>query len=297
MARHEIPEGYTIGLLASMPRSGTWRGHYFFEFLDLHLAGRSVLNTRMELEIYHALKVGKISVHCICPGFPELCHGPLREKWDALSFISEGFNYGYKKFVADNLQVFAPDLNSKIRIIYLFRNPLDQAVSYFRHSRHNRDRAWTTREEGANGAQIELTTPSEFLRGGGLESYIKQFVTFAALAPAFPQNILMVSYEEVMRGPERAFERMLGFWNFQLDSAERREAFQRALNSSSSASLKNVEAALNASLARDQTEPSESHMRGGEIGKWRRFLSQDDVTFAEARLGEFGLSLQRFALD
>ena len=52
MARYEIPEGYTVGLLATMPRSGTWYSFYFFEFLDIYLSGRETLSTRMSLEVY-----------------------------------------------------------------------------------------------------------------------------------------------------------------------------------------------------------------------------------------------------
>lgn len=295
MARHEIPEGYTVGLLASMPRSGTWYSFYFFEFLDLYLTERSTVRTRLDVEVYHGLRLGKISVHCICPGFPDLCRGPLREKWDALSFVVDGYNYGYPKFIADNLGVFSPDLNPAIRIIYLYRNPLDQAVSYFRHARHNQDRDRIMRRE-ADGAAVEMATASEFLRCAGLDSYIKQYLTFAALAPVYPRNILMIGYEDLIRSPESTFERMLSFWHFDINSAAKRTCVAKALKSSAPDSLRNIEAALGSSLARDQVADEESHMRGGEIGKWRSVLNDSDVEFSEARLREFGLSLSAFEL-
>ena len=95
MARYEIPDGYTIALIATMPRSGTWYSFYFLEFLDVYLTGRSQLNTRLDLEVYHGLKLGKVHIHTICPGFLEICQGSLRQQWDGLDFYNPGFNYGY----------------------------------------------------------------------------------------------------------------------------------------------------------------------------------------------------------
>ena len=114
MARHEVPEGYGIALIATMPRSGTWMSFYFLEFFDLYLSGRTQLNTRLDLEVYHALRLGKVHIHTICPGFPEHCRGELRERWDALTFYNPGFDYGYGRFIAGNEAVFSPLENPAI---------------------------------------------------------------------------------------------------------------------------------------------------------------------------------------
>ncbi len=296
MARFEIPAGFTVGLLATMPRSGTWYSFYFFEFLDIHLSGRQTLNTRMDLEIYPSLKLGKISVHSICPGFPELCRGPLKDKWDELDFYVDGYNYGYQKFIGNNIATYSPELNSGIRIIYLYRNPLDQAVSYFRHARHNKNEHKTVHRDD-DGSVIEMTSASQFLRMVGLEAYIKQYFTFEAMRTAYGENILMVPYERLVRDPEPTFTRMLEFWGFDVDTAGKQSAVQKALQSCSPESLRNIETALQSSLARDQMKPGESHIRGGEIGKWKSVLSDADVDFAKAQLAEFGISLDDFEIS
>ncbi len=69
MAVYEVPPGYRIALVATMPRSGTWYSFYFFDFLDLFLSGRSQLNTRLDLHVYDALKLGKLHTHCIAQAF------------------------------------------------------------------------------------------------------------------------------------------------------------------------------------------------------------------------------------
>ena len=86
MARYEVPEGYRVALIATMPRSGTWYSFYFLEFLDLHLTGRERLNTRLDLEVYHGLELGKVHLHAICPGFLEVVEGSRRAAWDRLTF-------------------------------------------------------------------------------------------------------------------------------------------------------------------------------------------------------------------
>lgn len=296
MARHEIPEGYTVGLLATMPRSGTWYSFYFFEFLDLYLTGRTTLQTRMELEVYHGLKVGKISVHSICPGFLEVYFGPYRQPWDDLEFYVDGYNYGYQKFIGGNIDVFSPASNSDIRIIYLYRNPLDQAVSYFRHAQHNKNEHKTYRNR-EDGTVQEFSSASEFLRFAGLEAYIKQYFTFHVMAERFPQNILMVSYEELMKSPTATFGSMLEFWNVPIEEEEIQAQMRKALNSCSPQSLKNIEQALGSSLARDQAESSESHLRGGATGKWKQILDGEDKNFAADQFANFGISLDCFNLE
>ncbi len=296
MARHEIPEGYTIGLLATMPRSGTWYSFYFFEFLDVYLSGRDVLNTRMDLEIYDSLKLGKINVHAICPGFAEHFDGPCRRAWDDLEFYVSGYNYGYDKFIGDNINVFSPVSNPAIRIIYLFRNPLDQAVSYFRHAQNNKNEQKRVRV-GEDGEEREIADYRDFLRGPGLDSYIKQYVTFHEMNKLYPGNILMVPYERLMRNPAKMFRRMLNFWNFRIDCTDRMACFERALRSCERDSLKNVEAALGATLGRDQVGDNETHIRGGESGKWHHHFDDDDVEYARNRLAQFDINLGNFILQ
>ena len=296
MAKYEIPESYTTALIATMPRSGTWYSFYFLEFLDVYLSGRSNLNTRLDLEIYHGLKLGKVHIHTICPGFLEICQGPLRRKWDELEFYNPGFNYGYKRFIAGNENVFAPNRNPGIRIVYIYRNPLDQAVSYFRHTQKHRQSSARTYVD-STGKEVPIENEQHYLRRVGIEAYIKQYVTYHFMKERFADNIKMIGYENLVRAPDKFFAEILSFLNFELDSEEKRRCFQKARNSTSVTSLKNLEGAIAGPLARDQDDPGESHMRGGEIGKWRRRLAYGDLEIAKARLREFGLSLEDFIID
>jgi hypothetical protein len=57
--------------------------------------------------------------------------------------------------------------------------------------------------------------------------------------------------------------------------------------------LRNIEAVLNSSLARDQMQEGKTHMRGGEIGIWR---DEYDIEFARGHLGNYGISFNEFIM-
>ena len=296
MARYEIPKGYTVAVVATMPRSGTWRSFYFLEFFDLFLSGRQTFNTRFDLEVYHALRLGKVHIHTICPGFGDACHGEERRKWDALEFYVPGFNYGYGKFIEGNEQVFSPANNGDIRIVYIYRNPMDQCVSYYRHIEHHRQPS-TRSYVDLDGTEKTIENLKHYISRVGIDAYIKQYYTFHVMKRSYPDNIAMITYEDMTRDPDGTFRSMAGFLNISLDDEAKEACFQKALNASSAESLKNLETAIGGPLARDQSDRGESHMRGGEIGKWKIALDQDDIDFIDRRLREFGLSIENFVVE
>lgn len=78
-----------------------------------------------------------------------------------------------------------------------------------------------------------------------------------------------------------------------LDGNDKEACFQMALNASSAQSLRNLEKSLGA----NQADASESHIRGGEIGKWKHYYDAADVDFAERAPRRFGLSLEAFEIE
>ncbi|MDX1402819.1 MAG: sulfotransferase domain-containing protein, partial [Kiloniellales bacterium] len=227
------------------------------------------------------------------PGFLESCKGPLREKWDRLRFYNPGYNFGYDQFIKGNETVFSPHINPDVRIVYLFRNPLDQIVSFYRHIQHH-GKGSTREFIDAKGNAIAFESLSHFLRAGALESYIKQYVTYRFLPRPAATRVLMFPYEDLVENPKRSFQRMMLHLETGPEPQGYREAFGKALNATTAESLKNLERSIGATLGRDQTRKNESHLRGGEIGKWREFLEQGDLDYAEEMLSSFGLSLSDF---
>lgn len=293
MAVYEVPEGYRIALIATMPRSGTWFSFYFIEFLDLFLAGREKINTRLDLHVYHGLRLGKLHTHCICPGFLEACDGEQRANWDALEFYTPGFDYGYAQFVKGNEDVFSPLINPAIRIVYLYRNPLDQIVSFYRHIQKHRQ--VTTRSRlTESGDEVAFDDVKDFLRSGGLESYIKQYWTYQFMGQRAPEQLLMLPYEDLVLDPQTGFRRLVAFLDLPPSEGDLKEAFRKSLNATKPESLRNLERAMGTSLGRDQTDDRESHIRGGQIGKWTDQLDENDLDYVRHRMTEFGLDIGDF---
>ena len=297
MARYEVPQDYRIALVATMPRSGTWFSFYFFEFLDVFLTGRGTLNTKLDLHVLHGLKLGKLHTHCICPGFAERYRAGHRAAWDALEFYTPAYNFGYERFIEGNEAVFDPRRNQALRIVFLYRNPLDQMVSFYRHiEKHRQLAARTFVDETGNERHFESL--SHFIETAGIAAYIKQYFSYAAMAAGQgehgPGNILMVPYERLLRDGDKSYARILDFLGFALDDDRARAAFAKARNASKVESLKVLEQAMPGALARDQSAAGETHMRGGEIGKWQTALGDRDLELISARLAQFDLCLDSF---
>ena len=102
-----------------------------------------------------------------------------------------------------------------------------------------------------------------------------------------------------MDSRSEAFVRVLKFLDLDLDPdrSALKVAFKKALNAAKPESLRNLETALGSSLERDQTDAGESHLRGGEVGKWTSQLSEEDLRFVGARLNAYGLDLAGFRTE
>lgn len=90
---------------------------------------------------------------------------------------------------------------------------------------------------------------------------------------------------------------MLDFLQPQVEGASLNQAFDKVLNASTPQSLRNLEKSLGVSLGRDQKDDRESHLRGGQVGKWRSYVTPADHAYVEAQMRSFGLDLSAFTLD
>ncbi len=137
----------------------------------------------------------------------------------------------------------------------------------------------------------------DYLRRVGIGSYIKQYVTFHTMRQQCGDNLFMLPYEQMVRDRDASFRAILGFLGFKVDDEAKETAFQKALNASTAESLRNLEKSLGSTHGRDQADAGETHIRGGEIGKWKQCFDDGDLAFAERALNEFGLSLDSFDIE
>jgi hypothetical protein len=265
-----------------MTRSGTWYSFHFFEALAQVLDPGYRTSACHNLKFYSSMKVAKFHGHAICPGFKEVASAALWLRWTRLNGRSL-----LEETIEANSALLSPQKNPDVRIIYLYRNPFDRSVSA--SQRVGRQVPERRRFPGE-------MTPSRHLRLSGLEHYLKHHVSFVETSKKFPANILMVTYEALMRDPMTVFSTMLTFLGTFRRSEISTEAITYALNEVSFAAMQRKQEEAGKSFDGRPLSEAGSHMTDGRVGKWREFFTQDDVDFAESQFSQFGLSIQNFDL-
>jgi len=285
---------YVRTYFATMIRSGTWYAHFLFENLDMNITGRQSINETHGIHVYDGLQCIKSHNHSIFPSFPELYDGPLRENWDQLVFYCETFNFHYIN-VIELPELFSPIHNPNLKIVYLFRNPLDNCVSAYHHYKNHPNKSHSHYRDKISGEFKPFSSPSNYMRNGGLEGYIKQFFTHYAMRKH--TNLLMVRYEDLIREPTQTFLEILSFIGVSTEDTERRLAITKAVEQSSPDQIRQMEMRIGHSLANDQNVPLGSQMHGGVIGKWKMELSAKDVNYCDKFLERFNIDRSQFVFD
>lgn len=121
-------------------------------------------------------------------------------------YLHEGLNYRYTPVELapyDYVPVRVKALEAaarrgrRQRAVLVYRNPLDQAASYLRYSRNHNDPAYTV----FKGCALSSISLRDYLFGGALASYAKQFISFQHQARRHPGLVQLVPYERLIARP------------------------------------------------------------------------------------------------
>ena len=296
----------TVGFIGTMPRSGTWYVSLFFDAYSKMLKRNTIemSTSRPIIRANVGLGVQYLAViHAVCPGFRRNC-GPRHEAWETLTFFEDGYDVlaqwmtgeekeqldVEEKWIRDYETLVDPGLNAHACIIYLYRNPLDQVVSVLRHGLNSTKdtlREYLTRFSG----------PRDFFFYDGLDAYIKQYFTYKYMKGLFPYNLMLVTYEQLMRNPESVFSAMLDFLGHDMTHPKHKTIMKLALGLASKDSVRKIEQQVGASLAGDQIDPQASHIKDSAIGKWKKYFSQQDVKRLEVHLERFDIAMDEFIFE
>ena len=298
-----LPSGPNVALLTTIPKSGTYYATYFLYFLH-HLVQNIPLSQiftplpdsfhkhGVQSEMKNSLGFDNFYVcHSYCPGYDQFL-GNYKEAWEKLTLWESGYNHGWEQIEA-NLPLFDPTLNPEVKIVNIVRNPLDQAVSAWRHAQ-NHIKESNKYYVAPNGEQIELSDPKRFLHLVGIDAFLKLFVTFRCVQQHCPKNVLLISYEKLITNPLENFLKVLIFFGYDPITHNTVHLVQEALEYCSVPFMKKIEEMSGKTLAEDQTDEKESHIRDGGVGSWLEHFDQNDLDLVEARLKVFGLSLANF---
>jgi hypothetical protein len=222
---------FSLPILATVPRSGTWFLRYAISFLchldrggriDDRLTGRTfgdpsgghfdfenfrggpLFQVRGTLPDDH-LFIG----HTVCPGFTAADF----DWWSSMPFHVPGYDYFHEgmdyRYTPVELAarrytpVHVPALERAARrgrgrpIVLVYRNPIDQAASYFRYNQNHKEATYNS----VNGRPLAAMALRDYLFDSALPSYAKQFISFQALAGRHPGQVRLVSYERLMAQP------------------------------------------------------------------------------------------------
>jgi len=222
-----------LPILSTIPRSGTWFLRYAISFL-CHLDRGGCIEDRLTGEIigdpsgprfdFERFKGGPLFRvqdmmasthlfigHTVCPGY--IGFADEADWWRRTNFHVPGYNYlheglNYRYTPVD----LAPYDYTPVRvatlersawagrsrgIVLVYRNPLEQAASYFRYCRSHTD----SRYNSFKGRPLCSVPFRDYLFQCGLPSYAKQFISFQSLAKKHPHLVRLVSYERLVRKP------------------------------------------------------------------------------------------------
>lgn len=279
-----------------MPKSGTWYLICFFWSYNEALKGKlpDLANALKEMEVdadpaLDSLGINVMhTVHCVAPGYEE-ANDPSYALWKDLQFYATFYNFGSR--VAN--QYSNPIRNKNAKIIYIYRNPLDQFLSMFNHLIHHSELSYRYMKK--NGKEELIKSLPEFIfEASGIDSYIKQYHSFVYMKKNYPDNFLLVTYEDLMKNPDMILKRMLEFLGNPVITPTQQDAFRIARALTLIDSMKKIEEKSGRPLGEIQHPGHKSHIKSGKIGNWKKHISSTEINEIERRFNKFGYSIYNF---
>jgi hypothetical protein len=191
----------------------------------------------------------------------------------------EGFLEEFQDFpVTRGISV---DEAQKNKVIFVHRNPLDQAVSFFDY--------FTAPSYKYKDTHFEIYT-SEFETAFPklIQSYVRAYVSHKR-AKEQGCNIHFLTYENLVIDPESTFRKAIEYIGVQVNE----HVLKLAVMDSQPLKLKAMELSQKNTLAHDQRyQKGLSHIKNPTIGKWRGRLTDDQLEYAKSLFSDFGMKLE-----
>jgi hypothetical protein len=311
-----------LPVLATVPRSGTWFLRYAISFLchldsgghiDDLLTGRTFgdrAGSAFDFEHFRGGPLFRVQGtfptehlfigHTVCPGFAEL--SASIEWWARTPFHVPGYDYFHEqmnfRYTPVDLaaykytKVHVPTLERAARkaagppMVLVYRNPIDQAASYFRYSQDHKSALYNS----LDGSPLRSVPFRRYLFECALPSYAKQFISFQTLAERYPSRVRLVPYEWLIAQP---VDVLAGLLDHLSGTRRGRPALADAVWLARSEHMKAIETELGRSLDGTRIDRG-SHI--SRVSPDRADAHVDDRTQAEAVafLGRLGINIALF---
>tara|TARA_Y100000588_G_scaffold105424_1_gene115159 strand:- start:14247 stop:15323 length:1077 start_codon:yes stop_codon:yes gene_type:complete len=308
--------------ISTMTKSGTWYNREFFYFYNQLILGKTskqilekMISKKLKLSALIKSNFSKTGYdaffisHWECPNF-SINNISLKKEWKKLQYYCD---YNYPSFlgqVPSNISPkmierrfntkynWNPKINNEAKIIYFFRNPLDQSVSYFQGIQKMKLQDLRYRVNSKGEKKLIKSIP-DFIRTVGMDMYIKHFFPFKIMKEKYPNNYLLIEYESLVRNPHKIFNKIFNFLDVPLNTNEKKRCFSEALRLSNKENIIQLENAYGRSIGGQFMDEfvDERQLRNGKVGKWKNYLNNDDLSFIDKKLNIFELSLNHFIID
>lgn len=166
------------------------------------------------------------------------------------------------------------------RVLHLFRNPLDYAVSLFFYMYRNR-----------TDVTDEIAGPPEVL-DIRFDRYVSSYLSYRQAAGDSRARVLRISYEDLMTSPVISLRTVLRW----LGVEPVQDLVEIAVRYSSRESISEIEA-KGGMINPGAKNFTGKFVRDGSIGQWREHFSDFELQQARERFASVGIDLDEFTLD
>lgn len=282
-------------LVASLPKSGTIRCRTFFHVFSELLRGN------LEATALGTTASGEIPCESLCAGFYvehsvymdlEFLEFPAFERWRELPLGDESYNNGFG--LCKGLYDGEKQIGRTPKIVHLYRNPFDQAISIFNNKCALKDIQAEGGYRDASGVFRKLNL-SELFRELYLPDWIKIHYPYKIAQVVRPDEVRVLSYEKLMADPVGCFTEMLEFFDLSL-TPEQHRLIAEAVGRTEKEKIRQIEdehgvSFLDIGQENQQLDSAWRHVRSGQVGQWREELNEAEVDFSAALLAKYDITL------
>lgn len=260
-----------LRMIYTLPRSGTWYHKIFLNAYKRFLNGNPDGNIHSGEAIHMEDTIGLnfFVTHGPSPVYdmnPEVI-----PQWDKISYCTEGYN------LSNNIHYSHTDIfdNFNLPFVYLYRNPLDHAVSMYWHAQNH---VRPDIRQLIQGESVASSGKKYFI-----PSMIKQYMTFGS-----HPRCLKVQYADMVKNPRKHFISLLRHCghSYILD------ALEYAIKISDINHVKSIESKMVRSIGGDLIKGN--HARDGGVEQWKKYFTHKDLDEIEKFMQTFRLSLHDF---
>lgn len=317
-------------MVSTIPRSGTWRTIYFFHVYRELLNGNAqpdlvklhpYATDRSDKRYLSKFGIAPLIVdHFPCFGFERLKTKATRDWTDLTTSLR---NKRFFRNLFNRYRYLSPQRTPDVRICFIPRNPLEVCISTAKLQPATRpgppkqklldtllgrktlgfqfNPQWPI-APGETKLQLSLFDEviANFRVSRMMEAYIVYLLSFVEMQQAFPDNIVIIPYEEMQSDPVSSYLRIVTHFGLAAAAKGRcKEYVRRAVEITSYERMKEFEARLGQSISTPplhalrkklEWQTTDRHLPVVEHKPWQELFAPEDFRHVVAELERYGLA-------